>query len=275
VSVAGALVRACHPGPTVAVTGFAAVLAVLAEKPVWTGVLVAGAVLCGQLSIGWSNDRLDAGRDAASRRADKPVARGTLSPRRVEIATAAALAGAVVLSVALGWRAGLLNLATIGCAWSYNLGLKATWWSWAPYAVAFGALPAVASYARPDPFPPGVWVVVAASALGVAAHLTNVLPDLEEDERTGVRGLPHRLGARAALLAAAALLLVATVSIVVGPAGAVMPIGWVGLVVCVVLVAVGLPTALRRPTSRASFLGIIAIAAIGLVLLVLLGRGLG
>jgi 4-hydroxybenzoate polyprenyltransferase len=274
VSVAAALARACHPGPTVAVTGFAAVLAALADKPVATCVLVAGAVLAGQLSIGWSNDRLDAGRDATSGRTDKPVARGALSPRLVEIAIAAALAAAVALSAALGWRAGLLNLATIGCGWSYNLGLKGTWWSWAPYAAAFGALPAVATYARPDAFAPGAWVVVAGAALGVAAHLTNALPDLADDERTGVRGLPHRLGAHAALALAAALLLVATTCIVLGPAGGVKPIGWAGLGACGVLVAVGLPTALRRPVSRASFIGIIAMAAIGVLLLVLLGGGL-
>src|SRR5665647_499792 len=30
-----------------------------------------------------------------------------------------------------------------------------------------------------------------------AAHLANVLPDLGDDVATGIRGLPHRIGARA------------------------------------------------------------------------------
>src|SRR3712207_7375206 len=33
-------------------------------------------------------------------------------------------------------------------------------------------------------------------SLGVGAHLLNVLPDLEDDAATGVRGLPHVLGPR-------------------------------------------------------------------------------
>ena len=38
------------------------------------------------------------------------------------------------------------------------------------------------------------WLVAAGGALGAAAHLANVAPDIEDDLATGVRGLPHRLG---------------------------------------------------------------------------------
>ena len=55
-----ALVRACHPLPTVAVTaiatGFAWILG-------WHGPSLAGVAVCvlvGQLSVGWSNDAHDA-----------------------------------------------------------------------------------------------------------------------------------------------------------------------------------------------------------------------
>ncbi len=45
------------------------------------GLLATAAVLTGQLSIGWSNDWLDAYRDAAVRRFDKPVVSGAVTAR--------------------------------------------------------------------------------------------------------------------------------------------------------------------------------------------------
>ena len=45
------------------------------------------AVSTGQLSIGWSNDALDAARDRLAGRTDKPVAAGRL-PRRTVAAAA-------------------------------------------------------------------------------------------------------------------------------------------------------------------------------------------
>ena len=47
--------------------------------PIVSVLLVAAAVLAGQLSVGWLNDYLDADRDRAVRRADKPVVTGALT----------------------------------------------------------------------------------------------------------------------------------------------------------------------------------------------------
>ncbi len=47
-------------------------------------------------------------------------------------------------------------------------------------------------------------------------HLTNVLPDLDDDRRTGIRGLPHRLGATASVSIAVAGIVVAAVAVLVG-----------------------------------------------------------
>ena len=58
---------------------------------------------------------------------------------------------------------------------------KSTIWSWAPYAVAFGLLPAIATLARPTPRWPEPWAIAAGALLGVAAHFANVLPDLATD----------------------------------------------------------------------------------------------
>ena len=50
----------------------------------------------------------------------------------------------------------------------------------------------------------------------MAVHLTNVLPDLEDDAATGVRGLPHRLGPRASAVVAAVALIVGAVAVLLG-----------------------------------------------------------
>lgn len=267
----GGLIRSCHRGPTVAVTAFAIVLAVLAGNDAASCALVGVAVLFGQLSIGWSNDWLDAGRDAAVGRTDKPVAAGIVAIPVVETAAAVAVVATIACSALLGWRSGAMNLVVVACGWAYNLGAKAKWWSWLPYAIAFGSLPTIATLALPEPRLPGAWAVAAGGLLGVAGHLTNALPDLGDDERVGVRGLPHRLGARRSLLLTAALLLLAACSIVVGPPGSAPVISWIGLGVIVVLVAASTRIALRNPASRVLFLGIIAMTAVDVVLLVVSG----
>jgi 4-hydroxybenzoate polyprenyltransferase len=269
-----ALARASHPAPTLAVTVFSALLAASAGTPLRTSILLVAAVLAGQLSIGWSNDRIDAARDRAVGRTDKPVAAGALPLRTLDGALAAAVIGCVGLSAALGWRAGLTHLGAVACGWLYNAGLKSTALSWLPYALAFAALPAVATLALPTPAAPAGWVLATGALLGSAAHLANAVPDLAEDRRTGVRGLPHRLGARGSLGLAAALLLAASVVVAVGPRRPPLPAGWVGLGLNVVLVLAALPAALQRPAGRAPFHGIMAVAGIDLVLLLATGRHL-
>jgi 4-hydroxybenzoate polyprenyltransferase len=267
-AAAHALARSCHPGPTVAVTCFATVLAATAGNSAGTCAVLAVAVLAGQLSIGWSNDRVDAGRDRLVGRTDKPIATGELPRPAVDQAIAAALLVTIGFSLALGWRAGLLHLAAVACGWLYNVWLKATWISWLPYAAAFGALPAIATLALPSHPAPAAWVVVAGVLLGIAANLTNALPDFAGDRATGILGLPHRIGAHPSLLLAVALLIVATVSAALGPPGAVGALGWTGLAFSVAAGIVGVVAVWQRPTSKSSFYGIIGIVGLDLVLIV-------
>ncbi|MGH8960007.1 MAG: UbiA family prenyltransferase [Jatrophihabitantaceae bacterium] len=264
-----ALVRSCHPGPTVAVTCFATVLAVCAGNDAATCTVLAVAVLAGQLSIGWSNDRIDATRDRIVDRTDKPIATGELAGRTVDRVIAAALLVTVAFSLALGWRAGLLHLAAVGCGWSYNLWLKATWFSFVPYAAAFGALPAIATLALPDHPAPAAWLMIAGALFGIAAHLANALPDLAGDRATGVLGLPHRIGARPSLVLIVMLLIAATGWLALGPPGAVIPLGWAALAFSAVAGIGGAATLWQRPTSKLSFYAIIAIVGLDLVLIVL------
>jgi 4-hydroxybenzoate polyprenyltransferase len=264
-----ALVRASHPEPTLAVTAIATALAVstgLGPRSVW----VAAAFLTGQLSVGWSNDWIDAARDARNGRTDKPVGQGRLTVGAVRTAALVALALCVPLSLAMGLGAGLLHLAAVAAAWSYNARLKATALSFVPYALAFGAVPSIVVLALPGTDVAPAWATAAGALLGVGAHLCNALPDLEEDLAQGVRGLPHRLGPRRSAACAAGLLLAAAALLAVGPPG---PPGLpaVGAVaVSAVVTAVGLARS-RREGSRDAFLAAMVVAALSVALLVARG----
>jgi 4-hydroxybenzoate polyprenyltransferase len=261
------LATTCHPAPTAAVTAFATALAIRAGDSAATCALVCGAVGTGQLSIGWSNDRIDAHRDRVVHRTDKPLAVSDRWHRLVQTAIAVALAATVALSLSLGWRAGVAHLAAVACAWIYNVRLKATVLSWLPYAIAFGLLPAVATLAGPrHPAPPG-WVIATGALLGVTAHFANVVPDLDGDRATGIVGLPHRIGARGSVLTAAGLAVCASLIGALAPRQAPTAAGITGLVVCVVA-AVAIVVATRRnPASKVAFYGVIAIAAVDLAVL--------
>jgi 4-hydroxybenzoate polyprenyltransferase len=260
---AGGLVRACHPEPTAAVTALSGLLALRLGHSPATLLLVMAAVFTGQLTIGWSNDLIDAGRDRAVGRTDKPLATGRVTARTVRVALAVAAVLCVGLSLALGAAAGLVHLFLVGCGAAYNLVLKRTALSWLPYAVAFGLLPAVVSLALDPPEWPPAWMIAAGALLGVGAHLVNVLPDLDDDAATGVRGLPHRLGAVRARVTAVVVLAVASVLVVLGP-GRPPWWAWAGLAVVGVLVAAAL-----RGRGATPFRAAMGIALVDVVLLVL------
>jgi 4-hydroxybenzoate polyprenyltransferase len=261
------LIRASHPIPCVVVTALSAALFGIAGKPVTSCLLGAAAVLAGQLSIGWSNDLIDAQRDTAALRRDKPLAQNREFSRQVRFALGLALVLTVVLSLLLGWRAAALHAVTVGSGWAYNLGLKASAWSAAAYFLAFGALPAIATLARPDPDFPPAWVLCAAGLLGVAAHFGNALPDLPDDLVAGVRGLPQRLGARRSMLAAAAATVVAAVIIDAG-AGRHRPWATIaGTAAVLLLVAAAIRGAARNPRGQTAFRASMAAAAVDVLIL--------
>jgi 4-hydroxybenzoate polyprenyltransferase len=268
-----ALVGATHPGPAAAVTVVATLLAVAAGVPTGRTALVLLAVLAGQASIGWSNDWLDADRDRAVARPDKPVVQGAVRPAQLRRAALIAVALAVVLSLLLGAAPGALLLLLVAGGWAYNAGLKRTWASWVGYVVGFGALPAGVVAAVPGTPVAPWWLVVAGGALGAAAHLANVAPDLEDDLATGVRGLPHRLGPRISAAVGALLLGVASILLVAGPEGSPTTAGWVVLGVAVPAVA-GAALAGTSTFRRAAFPAIMLLTVLDVVLLLVGGAGL-
>ena len=256
------LLRAAHAGPTLAVVVLALLLAVAFELSPARLALVGLAVLAGQLSVGWSNDLIDASRDREVGRADKPIVTGDASERAVRVACGLALVAVVPLSLACGWVAGAVHLVLVASAWAYNLRLKATAWSWLPYAVFFGGLVVFVSLARDRSELPPWWLPAAGALLGVGAHLVNVLPDLADDEATGVRGLPHRIGARRLPLVATVVLASGSLVVALG-AGLTRTTSLVALAVVAGLAAVAL-----SGRGRAPFLAAIGIALVNVVLLV-------
>jgi 4-hydroxybenzoate polyprenyltransferase len=212
-----ALARASHFPPTVAVTAIATALAIAVGRGAAGSLAVLLAVLSGQLSVGWSNDYLDRDRDRRTDRREKPIVAGTVLARTVGIAALVAAGACVPLSFLSGWRAALVHLGAVALAWAYNVGLKNTAWSVVPYVVSFGALPVFVTLGLPGhPFPPW-WAITAAALLGGGAHFVNTLPDFADDAQAGIRGLPHRCGARASLRIAATLLTGAIVVLTFGP----------------------------------------------------------
>jgi 4-hydroxybenzoate polyprenyltransferase len=256
------------------VTFFATLLAACAGNSAGTCAVVAAAVFFGQLTIGWTNDRFDADSDREVGRVEKPVAMGELSLGSVDAAVGIALLATVAFSLALGWRAGLLHLGAVGCGWLYNLWLKRTWLSWLPYAAAFGSLPGIATLALPHPVAPGVWVVAAAALLGIAANLTNALPDLDADRRVGAHGIATRLGARASLTLAMVLLVAAALCILFGPAGRPTWTGWVGATLTIGIVVAVSPLLRRRVETSVPFYALIALVPIDVLMIIGGGRRL-
>ena len=233
-------------------------------------VILACAVFTGQLSIGWSNDRIDSARDIRAGRADKPVATGGVPPAAVSVAAASALLLTVVLSALLGLagrgrradsrrgrvglqprpqehgvlRRGLSSSGSARCRWCPI---------WPSPAIPW----------------PAWWVPATGALLGLAAHFANVLPDLRADADTGVRGLPHRLGARASIIAMASILALAALVVGNAPESAST---WFAIVASVVGVGVAVAAAalaLRRPDSPAAFRLTMAIAMLDVILLLI------
>ncbi len=190
------LVVAAHAAPTVAVT---TIMTLFAFGIGWRGpslALVAVTVLIGQLSIGWSNDAADAGRDAAAGRQDKPTVYGQVTTRTLwEGAWVAVVVASVLSWVVAGPVGGSFHVFALAMAWLYNVALSRTVWSWLPYVLAFGSFP-LFLHVGLDGDPGPWWTPVVFGLVAVSAHLANALRDLDADRAAGIDGLVVRLGAR-------------------------------------------------------------------------------
>jgi len=205
----------CHPGPVmlnvIAVTAFA----LLATRPYiyWNLLILAvTAHLAMQLSIAIFNDYCDRQRDVLSKK-NKPIVRGLVSPREALVAAVLSTFIMVMLLIPLNRLALLISLLYLACGQSYNLGLKTTPMGGVVFALAIPLIPAYAFVAM-DRFVPWVlWQIPIAALLGLALHLANTLPDIEQDQANQVRNLVVVLGRKKAIATISVLILLASILI--------------------------------------------------------------
>ena len=185
--------KSAHLAPTLVVTlvGF---LLSMALFTFLQSLAIAAAVFCGQLTIGWSNDLVDAESDRAQNRLEKPIVNGSIKQVDLQRAIFVALPLCLLLSIfgPLHLAGGFTHLLGVGCGVAYNFYFKSRITSPLPYAIAFAALVSCVfiGAGRTPPW----WVATSGALLGIAAHFANVLKDMEKDRSIGVQGLPQRIG---------------------------------------------------------------------------------
>jgi 4-hydroxybenzoate polyprenyltransferase len=264
-----ALLRSAHPGPSLAITVITVGLGFGAGLDALRLTFLGLAMLAGQLSVGFSNDWIDAERDRAVGRTDKPIAQGWISVAAIRAAAWVCVGLMVVLTIPLGWASGLVLFCAVVLAWAYNLGLKKSVFSVVPYFLSFGSLPAIVTLARPTPSGAALWALGVGGLLGIAGHFANTLPDFEDDEATGVAGLPQRLGRRWSSAITYVVLLAGSVLEFFGAGGVSFLPADIGLGLSIVIAAVGIGM-IARPT-RLHFRLIILAAMGDVVVLVFAG----
>lgn len=160
--------------------------------------LLLTAMLFSQLAIGWSNDYLDREVDAVHQ-PSKPVAAGLVDERLMPPAILVALVVSGMTGAVLGtWPFTLLAVGTV-CGLAYNFGLKATRVSPIPFVVAFAVLPLFV-WSALDVYRDEFLALYAIGlTLPVAAHVANVLPDIEADRGQGRMTVAVVLGRSAAI----------------------------------------------------------------------------
>jgi len=205
VSKVNGLRLASHFGPTVIVTTISLTLSFFYTS--WqNAIMIAFGVALGQLVVGWSNDLYDYADDLKHQRMNKPLVKGTITRELLMrcLIIMVPLSFLANLLGPLGINGGLVYLFGIACGVAYNLYFKFNIFSPLPYALAFAALPSSILIAQEQT--PPVWMWLGGALFGVAAHFVNVLKDIDEDQISGIGGLPQRLGMRNSIISAVVLI---------------------------------------------------------------------
>jgi 4-hydroxybenzoate polyprenyltransferase len=205
VSKVNGLRLASHFGPTVIVTTISLTLSFFYTS--WqNSIIIAFGVALGQLVVGWSNDLYDYADDLKHQRMNKPLVKGTITRELLMrcLIIMVPLSFLANLLGPLGINGGLVYMFGIACGVAYNLYFKFNIFSPLPYALAFAALPSSIVIAQEQT--PPVWMWLGGALFGVAAHFVNVLKDIDEDQISGIGGLPQRLGMRNSIISAVVLI---------------------------------------------------------------------
>jgi 4-hydroxybenzoate polyprenyltransferase len=192
--VLSGLVRLVHPFPSAIDAAVTLALALLAGATGGRAALLGASMLAIQFSIGALNDVLDAPADAVAGRA-KPLVDGRV-PARMALGIAA-VAGptGLVLAALAGPPAALIALTGLGIGLAYDLRLKASPWSWLPYATGIPLLPVFAWVGATGDLPVPMLAVAGLGVLGGAAlAIANSLADAERDAASRTATVATTLG---------------------------------------------------------------------------------
>jgi len=199
------LLKAAHFGPTLIVTTISFAFAV---HYWWEGpaLVIAFGVFTGQLVVGWSNDLYDFDDDLKHQRSKKPLVSGLITKQYLQnwLRCMTPFSFVANLLGPLGIKGGSVYMLGIACGVAYNFYFKFSILSPLPYAIAFAALPS--SVVISKEINPPLWMLLGGALFGMAAHFINVLKDMKEDQASGIKGLPQRLGQTKSIAAAAILI---------------------------------------------------------------------
>ena len=187
------LLKAAHFGPTLIVT---AISFAFATYYWWEGpaYVIAFGVFTGQLIVGWSNDLYDFDDDLKHQRTKKPLVSGLITKQYLQKWLRFMLPFSFIANLLgpLGIKGGLVYMLGIACGVAYNFYFKFNLLSPLPYAIAFAALPS--SVAISKEINPPLWMLLGGALFGMAAHFINVIKDMDQDQASGIKGLPQQLG---------------------------------------------------------------------------------
>jgi 4-hydroxybenzoate polyprenyltransferase len=204
--------QASHFGPTLIVTAIAFGFGTYYwwEGPAY---VIAFTVATGQLVVGWSNDLYDYKDDLAHNRTNKPLVSGLITKQYLQKWLRFMVAFSFIANLLgpLGIKGGLVYMLGVGCGVAYNFYFKFSALSPLPYAIAFAALPS--SIAISKGITPPMWMLLGGAIFGMAAHFINVIKDMEQDNVSGIQGLPQRLGTKNSIITAATLIVVGVLAI--------------------------------------------------------------
>ena len=199
------LLKASHFGPTLIVSTISFFVATYYwwEGPAY---VIAFGVFTGQLVVGWSNDLYDLEDDLKHQRTKKPLVSGLITKQYLQKWLRFMVAFSFVANLLgpLGIKGGLVYMLGIACGVAYNFYFKFNLFSPLPYAIAFAALPSSVAISK-DINPP-IWMLLGGALFGMAAHFINVIKDMDQDQASGIKGLPQRLGRTKSITAAAVLI---------------------------------------------------------------------
>ena len=197
-AVAG-LARLVHPFPSALDAAVTVALALLAGASGGRALLLGASMLAIQLSIGTFNDLVDLPADAITGRS-KPLVDGWVGARpALGVGVACGLAGLVLAGFA-GLATCLVACAGYGIGLAYDLRLKASPWSWLPYAAGIPLLPVFAWIGATGELPGPILGLAGLGVLGGASlAIANALADAERDRASRTTTVATALGRDRAL----------------------------------------------------------------------------